>query len=78
MSQGKNKKLKFFQIKIKEELDDNWAEWFSEMEMTVETDSKGNSVTVLAGPVIDQAALNGLLNKIWGFNLTVLSVTQIN
>lgn len=77
MSQEKNNKLKLYQIKIKEELDKNWTEWFSEMEMTVETDPKGNSVTVLSGPVIDQAALNGLLNKIWNFNLTVLSIERI-
>ena len=78
MSQEKKYKLKFYQIKIKEELDKNWTEWFSEMEMTVEKDNEGNPVTVLSGPVIDQAALNGLLNKIWNFNLTVLSVEQIN
>jgi hypothetical protein len=77
MSQDRNKKSKIYRIKIKEELDDNWTEWFSEMEMTVEKDNEGNPVTVLSGPVVDQAALNGLLNKIWNFNLTVISVKQI-
>jgi predicted nucleotide-binding protein (sugar kinase/HSP70/actin superfamily) len=53
-------------------------DWFSEMDMTLEEDNEGNPVTVLSGPVIDQAALNGLLNKIWNLNLTVLSVEQID
>jgi hypothetical protein len=75
---SQNKLSKIYQIKIKEELDDNWKEWFSEMEVTIEKDNKGNSVTVLSGAVADQAALNGLLNKIWGLNLTVLAVQQIN
>lgn len=68
---------KIYRIRIKEKLDDNWSDWFNGMEMTVETDKENEPVTVLTGTVADQAALSGLLNKIWGLNLTVLSVEQI-
>ena len=67
-----SEKSGIYQIKIKEKLDKSWANWFGEMKMTVETDKKGKSITVLTGPVVDQAALNGVLNKIWNLNLTVL------
>lgn len=70
-------KNKIYRIRIKEKLDDNWSDWFNGMEMAVETDKENETVTVLTGPVADQAALSGLLNKIWGLNLTVLSVEQI-
>lgn len=44
-------------------------DWFDNLDITHE---KGN--TVLTGPVIDQSALHGLLNRIRDFNLTLISV----
>jgi len=37
----------------------------------------GSPITVLTSPVVDQAALRGLLTKIWDLNLTLVSVTRI-
>lgn len=34
------------------------------------------SITALAGPIADQAALRVLLNRVWDVNLTVLSVAM--
>jgi hypothetical protein len=48
-----------YQIRVKNHLDKQWKDWFSGMDITVEEDG----VTVLTGPVIDQAALHGLLKK---------------
>ena len=67
-----------YQIGIKEQLDESWAEWFSDFELTYKTDDQGRSFTILTGMVIDQAALNGILTKIWNLNLTVLSVKRID
>ncbi len=69
-------KSKSYQIIIQEELDEHWSDWFGEMEMTVQTGKKGLPVTVLTGHV-DQAALNGILNRLWDLNLTVLLVKQL-
>jgi len=33
--------------------------------------------TILSGPVTDQAALRGLLNKIWDLNLTLISLERV-
>ena len=67
-----------YQIVIHEQLDESWAEWLNDFELAYGTDDQGKPITILTGSVPDQAALNGLLTKIWDLNLTVLSVQQID
>lgn len=59
-----------YQIRIKGHLTSQWADWFDEMTITLEGD--GN--TLLTGPVVDQAALHGLLKKIRDLGLTLISI----
>jgi hypothetical protein len=59
-----------YEIRIQGTLSPEWAEWFDGMEMDLEADD----VTVLAGPVPDQAALHGLLARVRDLNLTLISV----
>jgi hypothetical protein len=61
-----------YQIRIKGQLDPQWAAWFEGMTIT----STDEGETVLLGPVIDQAALYGLLRKIRDLGLPLISVTQ--
>lgn len=61
-------------IRVKGCLDRHWMEWFRSMSITY-TDS-GESV--LWGPVIDQPALHGMLEKIRDLNLTLISVQMID
>ena len=49
----------FYEIRIKGHVDDRWAEWFEGLTITLEEDGH----TLLTGPVVDQAALHGLLKK---------------
>jgi hypothetical protein len=42
--------------------------------MTITSES---DITTLTGPVADQAALRGLLSKIWDLNLVLISATRI-
>lgn len=70
-------KPEIYQIIIKERLDQSWAAWFENMTISIEKGKDGLPVTVLTGTIPDQAALSGILNKIWNFSLTVLSVKQI-
>lgn len=65
--------LTFYQIKVKGHLDPHWSEWFDGLTISHEA----NGETVLAGPVMDQAALHGLLLKIRDLNLTLLSVQRV-
>ena len=62
-----------YQICIQERLDSNWADWFDGLSFSALPDGK----TLLCGPVIDQAALNGLLNKVHHLNLTLISVQRV-
>jgi hypothetical protein len=59
-----------YRIRIQGQLDKQWTDWFDEMTITLEED--GN--TLLSGPVVDQAALHGLLKKIRDLGLTLISV----
>ena len=63
----------FYQIKIKGHLDPRWSEWFDGLAITHEAGGE----TLLAGPVVDQPALFGLLLKIRDLNLTLLSLTRL-
>lgn len=64
-----------YQIKVQGNLDDRWSDWFSGLEVVVGDESEDPPVTTLTG-LIDQAALRGILNKIWDLNLTLISVVS--
>jgi hypothetical protein len=66
-----------YEITVKGTLDPGWSDWFNGMAVTVEPATHGQPQTRLAGPVGDQAALRGMLNKLWDLNLTLISVRRI-
>ena len=66
-----------YQITLEGSLDDCWADWFAGLTMTT-TRQRDGDVTVLTGPVSDQAALRGLLNQIWDFNLAIITVERLD
>ena len=62
-----------YEIRLKGHLDTRWAESFEHMSITHASDG----TTILAGPVVDQAALYGLLRKVRDLALPLLSVMQV-
>lgn len=62
-----------YQIKIKGHLDRKWADWFSGLNIT----SLDNGETLLSGPVLDQAALHGLLRKVRDVGLPLVAVIRV-
>lgn len=62
-----------YQIRIKGHLDHQWTGWFDGLVITLED----NGDTLLTGPVVDQAALHGLLKKVRDLGMPLLSVTQV-
>jgi hypothetical protein len=65
---------RFFEIRIRGHLDRKWSDWLEGLEVEL----LENGETVLSGTLVDQAALMGVLNKLNGLNLTLLSVSQVN
>jgi hypothetical protein len=64
----------WYEIRIQGHLADRWSNWLDELDLSRTDDG----ITVLRGPVIDQAALHGLLNKVRNLGLPLLSVTRTN
>jgi hypothetical protein len=62
-----------YEIRLKGHLDERWAEWFEGLIITLEED--GN--TLLSGPVVDQAALHGLLKKVRDVSMPLVSVNAV-
>ena len=62
-----------YQIRIKGHLGQQWADWFEDLSITLQD----NGDTLLIGPVVDQAALHGLLKKVRDLGTPLLSVECI-
>ena len=63
-----------YEIRVQGRLEARWAAWFDGMALTPESDG----TTTIHGPVVDQAALHGLLRKLRDVGLPLISVTQIH
>ena len=61
-----------YEIRVEGHLTDHWSDWFEEL--AINNDSNGE--TTLSGPLPDQSALLGMLNKIQALNLTLISVNR--
>lgn len=61
-----------YQIRVRGPLDAHWSDWFGGL--TITHDPAGN--TLLAGRLLDQAALYGVISRIRDLGLTLLSVQQ--
>ncbi len=66
-----------YQIKVPGVLDERWSDWNGGMTVTVESDSDGLPITTLTGTV-DQAALQGLLRRLYSLGLPLISVTCLD
>ncbi len=62
-----------YQIRIKGHLGAQWADWFEGLNITLEDQGE----TCLSGPVVDQAALHGLLKKVRDLGLLLISVNRV-
>ncbi len=60
-----------YEIKLKGHLGPEWSDWFDGLTIC----SAAHGETLLTGPVVDQSALHGLLNKVRNLGLPLLAVT---
>jgi len=62
-----------YAIRVQGHLDARWSEWLEGMMLTHEE----GGVTRLEGPIRDQSALRGLLNRLWDLHLTLVTVQRL-
>ena len=62
-----------YQIKLQGHLGCQWTDWFAGLTVTLD----GNGETLLTGPVIDQAALHGLLKKVRDLGMPLISIVRV-
>jgi hypothetical protein len=63
-----------YQIRIKGQLSSDWTDWFGGLTVTLED----NGDTLLTGPVVDQAALHGLLKRVRDLGMPLISVNRVS
>ena len=63
-----------FAIQVKGQLDESWSDWLEGLEVKL----LDNGEMILFGHIADQAALMGVLNKLYWLNLTLLSVSKVD
>ncbi len=62
-----------YEIRVQGAVNQSWTAWFDGLQIRSD-----GSQTVLCGPVADQAALHGLLNKICGLGLVLISLRRLD
>jgi hypothetical protein len=65
-----------YQIKVLGHLDESWSDWVEGLTIRVESEGKGPPITTLTGN-LDQAALQGLLRRLYALGLPLVSVNWI-
>ena len=73
MSTGMDHAPGRYEIRVRGHLESRWAAWFDGMSLAHEPDG----TTTISGPVVDQAALHGLLHTLRDTGLPLVSVTQV-
>lgn len=67
-------KLWRYELRVQGHLDHRWADWFEGLSLTYEE----GGTTLLYSPVLDQAALYGLLRKVRDLGVPLISLTRVN
>ena len=62
-----------YEIRVKGALDSTWSGWFSDLEVVPQCSGE----TRIRGPIADQAALHGILERIFDLGLALLSVQRV-
>jgi hypothetical protein len=66
-----------YEIQVPGRLDEDWSEWFEGMTITVESGEDCPTITTLTGVIVDEAALQGLLDRLYSLGLRLLSVRRV-
>jgi hypothetical protein len=67
-----------YQITVEGKIDASWSDWLEGLRLISRKEADDMIVTTLSGILTDQAALRGLLNRLWDLNLVVRAVQQVD
>ena len=70
-------KSAMYKIKVQGELNENWSERLLGMQISIERSENKKPVSVLIGQINDQSALSGVLNALYEYNMTIISVRML-
>jgi hypothetical protein len=76
MGDARRPASEYYEISVQGKLDDSWAAWLDGMTISRRQARDGTPLAVLTGPVADQAALRGLLSRLWDLNLVIIDVRR--
>jgi len=68
--------IQTYTITIEGIVKESWSDWLSGMEIVSRKEIDGAFVTILRGAVADQAALRGILTKLWDLNVRLIAVVK--
>ncbi len=63
-----------YQIRIQGQLDESWSEWFGGLAIISQVPGE----TLLVGFIRDQAALHGILDRLYAMNLPLISIFRVD
>ena len=66
-----------YQIKVPGAIEKNWLDWNDGMTTTIEIDKHGDPITILT-TIVDQAALQGLLQHLYSLGLPLISAICVD
>ncbi len=74
----KKNEFGIYEFRLEGRLDACWSDWFEGLEIQYAVDEETSlPLTILIGPVLDQSALHGFLEKISSLNLKLIAVHQV-
>jgi len=65
-----------YRIVIAGELHESWSDWLGKVDLERKEQGVDSCHTILLSEVPDQAALRGLINRIWDLNLKLISLNK--
>jgi len=65
--------MPIYEIRVQGRLDQRWSTWFDGLSISYE----GEDITLLRGPLVDEAALHGVLIKVRDLALPLLAVSRV-
>ena len=74
VDEGRGSERAVYQIRVRGIIGTQWSGWFDGMEIVLLADGE----TLLTGPIVDQAALHGILAKIRDMNLPLTSIVLVS